>query len=173
MKHMLCLLAAVISVSAVSTAVAVPNGAAARESRQVPTPSADPLVGTWRLVEHVNWDASGNLVPQFGPNPIGYFVHDAAGRFSVQIMRTPAVRPFAAGPDGGTLEELRDLFRAYYAAFGTYTVDANRGESIYHVEGSTRPELIGTDVHLPYRREGDSLIIGDGKTARRVWQRVK
>ena len=101
---------------------------------------ADAFVGTWRLVEHSNWDSSGALVQNFGPNPIGYFVHDRTGHFSVQIMRTPPIRPSAEDPDSLTESELRELFQGYYAAFGTYTVDSMRSESVYSIEGSTRPQ---------------------------------
>ena len=134
---------------------------------------ADAIVGTWRLVEHSDWDSSGALVPMFGPNPIGYFVHDRTGHFSVQIMRTPPIRPSAEEPDSLTESELRELFEGYYAAFGTYTVDSMSSESVYSIEGSTRPQYIGTDARLPYRIEGDSLIIGDGKTWHRLWQRLR
>jgi len=134
---------------------------------------ADAFVGTWRLVEHSDWDSSGALVPMFGQNPIGYFVHDRTGHFSVQIMRTPPIRPSAEDPDSLTESELRELFQGYYAAFGTYTVDSMRSESVYSIEGSTRPQYIGTEARLPYRIEGDSLIIGDGKTWHRLWQRVR
>ncbi len=133
----------------------------------------DAFVGTWRLVEHSDWDSSGVLVPMFGPNPIGYFVHDRTGHFSVQIMRTPAFRTSAEESDGMTESELRELFQGYYASFGTYTVDSKRSESVYQIEGSTRPQLIGIEVGLPYRIEGDSLIIGDGKTWHRLWQRLR
>ncbi len=133
----------------------------------------DAFVGTWRLVEHSNWDSSGALVQNFGPNPIGYFVHDRTGHFSVQIMRTPPIRPSAEESDSMTESELRELFKGYYASFGTYTVDSKSSESVYRIEGSTRPQLIGTDAHLPYRIEGDSLIIGDGKTWHRLWQRLR
>ncbi len=134
---------------------------------------ADAFVGTWRLVEHSNWDSSGALVQNFGPNPIGSFVHDRTGHFSVQIMRTPAIRTSAEEPDSMTESELRELFQGYYASFGTYTVDSMLSESVYRIEGSTRPQLIGTDARLPYRIEGDSLIIGDGKTWHRLWQRLR
>ncbi len=134
---------------------------------------ADAFVGTWRLVEHSDWDSSGALVPMFGPNPIGYFVHDRTGHFLVQIMRTPPIRPSAEDPDSLTLSELRELFQGYYASFGTYTVDSKSSESVYQIEGSTRPQLNGTEARLPYRIEGDSLIIGDGKTWHRLWQRVR
>ncbi len=144
-------------------------------AQQVPAlpADADALVGTWRLAEHSNWDSSGALVQNFGPNPIGYFVHDRTGHFSVQIMRTPTIHTSAEEPDSLTQSELREHFQDYYASFGTYTVDSMRSESVYRIEGSTRPQLIGTDARLPYRIEGDSLIIGDGKTWHRVWQRLR
>ncbi len=135
--------------------------------------SPDALVGTWRLVEHWDRDSSGALTQQFGPHPVGYFLHDATGHFSVQIMRTPPMRSIAVGPDSVALASLRELFDGYYGAFGTYSVDAARAESVYHIVGSTRPNLIGIDADLPFRVVGDSLIIGDDETWRRVWIRVR
>ena len=127
------------------------------------------LVGTWRLAEHWDKDSTGVLTHRFGPQPVGYFVHDAARHFSVQIMRTPPLRALPASADTAGL---RQLIEGYYAAFGTFTVDPDRGESVYHVEGSTVPSIIGTDGRLPYRLSGDSLIVGDSKTWRRVWLRI-
>jgi lipocalin-like protein len=128
------------------------------------------LVGTWRLAEHWNRDSAGTLRHQYGPQPIGYFVHDATGHFSVQIMRTPVVQ---AIPPIADTTAMREFIGGYYAAFGTFMVDTSKAESVYHVEGSTLPSIIGTDGHLPYRLSGDSLIIGDSKSWRRVWVRVR
>ncbi len=138
---------------------------------QAPSPNA--LVGTWRLVEHWNRESSGALTQMFGPHPVGYFLHDAMGHFSVQIMRTPPMQSIAVEPDSAALASLRELFDGYYGAFGTYSVDAGQAESVYHIVGSTRPNLIGTDARLPFRVVGDSLIIGDDQTWRRVWIRVR
>ncbi len=135
--------------------------------------SPNALVGTWRLVEHWNRDSSDVLTQYFGPHPVGYFLHDATGHFSVQIMRTPPIRSIPVEPDSAVLASLRELFDGYYGAFGTYSVDAGLAESVYHIVGSTRPNLIGTDAHLPFHVVGDSLIIGDDQTWRRVWIRVR
>ena len=141
-------------------------------TRQAVSPNA--LVGTWRLVEHWNRDSTGVLTQRFGTRPVGYFVHDATMHFSVQIMRTPAMQSIAVGPpDSVVLASLRELFDGYYGAFGTYSVDAEQHESVYHIEGSTRPNFIGIDASLPIGVVGDSLIIGDDKTWRRVWIRVR
>ena len=83
-------------------------------TRQAVSPSV--LVGTWRLVEHWDRDSTGVLTQMFGSNPVGYFVHDATMHFSVQIMRTPAMRSIAVGPDSVVLASLRELFDGYYGA---------------------------------------------------------
>ncbi len=135
--------------------------------------SANALVGTWRLVEHWDRDSGAAVTQMFGPHPVGYFMHDATGHFSVQIMRTPPMASIAVEPDSAVLASLRELFDGYYGSFGTYAVDAGGAESVYHIVASTRPNLIGTDADLPFRVVGDSLIIGDAKTWRRVWLRVR
>jgi hypothetical protein len=132
--------------------------------------AAAALVGTRRLVEHVNWDAKGSLSHLFGPHPLGYMIFDQGGHFSVQIMRTPLLAPFASGPEQPTPNEACELLKAYYGAFGTYAVDPAQAVIIFRAEGATRPDLIGKDVRLPYRLADDCLIIGDEKTFRRVWR---
>jgi hypothetical protein len=130
------------------------------------------LLGTWRLVEDSDWDSAGTLIQNYGPNPTGYFVYDPTGHVSIQIMRMPPVPPFAAGPDSASDAELRKLFDSYVGYFGTYTVDSKRSVIVHHVEGGTLPNYIGTDQVRPFRLAGDSLIIGDGKTWRRLLLRV-
>ncbi len=132
-------------------------------------PAREMLLGTWRLVEHWNKDSAGAVTHQYGPQPIGLFVHDATNHFSVQIMRTPPARVVPAPTDSAGV---RQFIEGYYAAFGTFTVDTAKGESVYHVEASTVPGLIGSDARLPFRVSNDSLIIGDNRTWRRVWLRV-
>ncbi|MFN2571718.1 MAG: lipocalin-like domain-containing protein [Gemmatimonadales bacterium] len=128
------------------------------------------LVGTWRLVEHWDKDSAGAISHEYGPQPIGLFIHDVTGHFSVQIMRTPAARTVPVPTDS---EAVREFFEGYYAAFGTFTIDTAKGESVYHVEGSTEPGLSGSDARLPFRISSDSLIIGNSRTWRRVWLRVR
>jgi hypothetical protein len=68
---------------------------------------------------------------------------------------------------------MKTAFTGYVAYFGTYTVDAAKSVVIHHVEGSLKPSFIGTDQPRPFTLAGDRLIIGDGKTWRRVLERVK
>ena len=49
------------------------------------------LVGTWRLISAEDFDSqTGKWVPYtFGNPPSGYFIYDATGHASIQIMTTP------------------------------------------------------------------------------------
>jgi Lipocalin-like domain len=107
-------------------------------------------------------------------NPKGYFVYDNTGHVMIQIMKTPPSPPFASGNDEKpTAEEVKTAFTGYVAYFGTYTVDAAKNVVIHHVEGSLKPSFTGTDQPRPFILAGDHLVIGDGKTWRRVLERVK
>jgi hypothetical protein len=137
----------------------------------------DGLVGTWRLVEFADLDKDGKWERRFGEHPLGYFVYDATGHVHIQIMKVPvlAVFPEAKLSEGTppSAEHALAAYAAYVAYFGTYTVDATQHVVTHHVEGSLAPDFTGTDQPRPFRLEGDRLEIGDGKTWRRVLERVR
>lgn len=129
------------------------------------------LVGTWKLISAEDFDpTTGKWVPYtFGNPPSGYFIYDATGHASIQIMTTPPVK--IASPDNPTPAEALEIFNGYIAYYGTYTVDA---ANIHHqVEGAWDPTQVGSDQVRPYKLSGDRLIIGDQKTYRRLLKRVK
>ncbi len=121
---------------------------------------ASQLVGTWKVVRYENYDPQGNLTRPYGEHPAGYFVYDPTGHLSVQIMTTPATKPFASGDDlKGTDAELRANHNNYVAYFGTYRVDEEKHVVTHVVEGSLMPSYTGTDQPRPFRLDGDVLII--------------
>jgi hypothetical protein len=146
-------------------------------SAQRPARGAHGLVGTWRLVEFADLDKEGKWQYRFGEHPRGYFVYDATGHVHIQIMKTPALAPFPeANIAVGKLpsaEHALGAYAAYVAYFGTYTVDEKKLVVTHHVEGSLAPEFTGTDQPRPFKLEGNRLEIGDGKTWRRVLERVR
>jgi hypothetical protein len=146
-------------------------------SAQRPARGAHGLVGTWRLVEFSDLDKEGKWQYRFGEHPRGYFAYDATGHVHIQIMMTPALAPFPEANIGvGKLpsaEHALAAYAAYVAYFGTYTVDEKKLVVTHHVEGSLAPEFTGTDQPRPFKLEGDRLEIGDGKTWRRVLERVR
>ncbi|UHQ23054.1 lipocalin-like domain-containing protein [Lysobacter sp. 5GHs7-4] len=136
------------------------------------------LAGTWRVERITDTDiATGKVVYPYGEQPKGYIVYDPTGHLSVQIMRTPAVRPFASGDDAaGSDAEVRAAYDGYVAYFGTYEVDAERGVVVHKVEGSLMPSYTGTDQPRPFRIEGDVLTIegdSDGVHFLRRLKRVR
>jgi len=117
-------------------------------------------VGTWKLVAYENHNPDGTTEYPYGEKPAGYFVYDATGHLSVQIMRTPAMKDDPVLREGkGTVEQYKEAFNSFVAYFGTYTVDNEKGIVTHHVEGSSRPDYTGTDQPRPFRLEGDRLII--------------
>ena len=129
------------------------------------------LVGTWKLISAEDVDPkTGKWIPYtFGNPPSGYFIYDATGHASIQIMTTPPVK--IATPDSPTPDEALAIFNGYIAYYGTYTVD-DVNISV-QVEGAWDPTQVGTDQARPYELSGDSLIIGDQTTYIRTLQRVK
>jgi hypothetical protein len=113
----------------------------------------------------------------YGEHPRGYLVYDATGRMHVQIMKTPPLAPFAEADfihsKLPSPENSLAAYSAYVAYFGTYTVDAKKSVVTHHVEGALMPEFTGTEQPRPFKLTGDRLEIGDGKTWRRVFERVK
>ena len=145
----------------------------------IPAGAASELVGTWRLVEF--WDrdsAAAHKRYLYGEQPTGYFIYDPTGHVSIQIQRGPAppVISKERGEDWfreALPEQLRATVDAFRAYFGTYSVDRQRGVVIHQVEGDSRALYTGTSQPRRFRLAGDSLIIGNDTTARRVLIRVR
>ena len=144
---------------------------------QGPAKGAQALVGTWRLVEFADLDKDGKWQYWYGEHPRGYFVYDTTGHVHVQIMKVPPLAPFPESNfDAGKMpspEHALAAYTTYLAYFGTYTVDAKKHVVTIHVEGSLAPDYTETDQPRPYKVEGDRLEISDGKTWRRVLERVR
>jgi hypothetical protein len=132
------------------------------------------LVGTWRLMsaEDRAFASDPWVNGTFGIPPSGYFIYDATGHASIQIMTTPPVKlADPTSPNSPTPAEALEIFNGYIAYYGTYTLDE---KNIYHqVEGAWDPRQVGSVQTRPFELKGDQLIIGDQVTYIRVLQRVK
>jgi hypothetical protein len=129
------------------------------------------LVGTWRLISAEDKNPNtGQWVPYtFGNPPSGYFIYDATGYASIQIMTTPPQQ--IATADSPTPDEALAIFNAYIAYYGPYTVDS--ANITVQVEGALDPSQVGTPQVRPYELSDDTLIIGDQVTYKRTLKRVK
>lgn len=128
------------------------------------------LVGTWRLISAEDRTPPGPWIPYtFGNPPSGYFIYDATGHASIQIMTTPPQK--IATPDNPTPDEALAIFNAYIAYYGTYTVDETN--ITVQTQGDLDPTQVGDPQVRPYELKGDTLIIGDQVTYKRTLKRVK
>ena len=149
----------------------------AREQAAAARAADEPgLVGMWRIVRCEDVSADGTVAYPFGERPLGYFVYDATGHLSVQVMRNPPVRPFASGADDKPTDaEARAAYLGYAAYFGTYRVDKTNHVLHHVVEGALEPGYVGTDQPRPYRLNGDTLIIevNDPATGARAYRELR
>ena len=134
---------------------------------------ASRLVGTWQALELVDTDPAGRISHPYGEHPTGYIVYDATGHLHVQVMRTPATPPFAAGDAHGTDQEIRAAYDGYVAYFGTYEVDEGQGKVVHRVQGSLMPSYTGTDQPRPIKIVGDELVIEGSTPEGRFYRRLR
>jgi hypothetical protein len=88
----------------------------------------DRLPGTYRLVSLVTTTTTGDVTRPMGDQPVGMFVFDRAGNYSVQLA------PTATG----------DL--PHMAMFGRYRIDDDAATFVLTPEAATNPDLVGVEV---------------------------
>ena len=120
------------------------------------------LVGTWRFVEITDFDSTGAPIQYYGAKPCGFMMYTASGQVSVHIAKCPT--PDLSQPE---------LAATYNGYFGTYTVNEGRGLVTHQVEGGSAPDYIGTPQQRPFKVTGDTLVLGDGRSWKRVLVRVR
>ncbi len=133
------------------------------------TTQLDKLIGTWRLIEFSDLDSTtSKWTYQYGKNPKGYFTYTRSGIVNLNISsETPLkISEDSAQNYNINLQNWLDHFAIGY--FGTYTVDFNKSVVIHHVKGGSLPWYIDTDQAREFVLKGDTLIIGDSKTWKRV-----
>ena len=140
------------------------GGTRAQESR-----APAPIVGTWQVVEWWVRDAkSGGRQYPYGRQPAGFCVYDRSGHVFVQVTR-PSGEALGEGRWRSlSHDDLRRLVEQHLAYFGTYAVDAGRGVVTEHIEQDLPRERSGRVRDVPYRVDGDRLILGNGTE----WQAV-
>jgi len=131
------------------------------------------LAGTWRLIEYSDLDSlTGEWVYGYGKNPRGYFTYTKTGIVNLQItMETPF--KFSEDSAKHVVMSYYDMLRKNSLGyFGTYSVDWEKSIITHHVTGGSEAWYIDTDQPRPFIIKGDTVIIGDNKTWRRVLVRA-
>jgi Lipocalin-like domain len=137
------------------------------------------VVGTWTLVSNKNVLANGSKEDTFGSSPIGTASFDDHGRFSVIIMRSDLPKIASNNRMTATAEENKAILQGGIAYFGSYSISESDKSLIFHVEGATFPNWVGTtQKRLITNLSLDELTLinpaaSTGATAEIQWKRVK
>jgi hypothetical protein len=129
-------------------------------------------VGTWELVSLVSERPDGSTFEPFGPRPSGRIIYDEAGHVTAMIVGEQ--RNEATGKPSPT--EFLMQFTAY---FGTYRVDAVRGEIVHNVTTSLNGPQASGELRRHYRMENGRFFLSfsrmrDGREviSRLEWKRI-
>lgn len=140
--------------------------------------TANPLIGTWRLISWENRSLDGRVSYPFGQDAVGYIMYNQDGYMFVAIM-CPNRAHFASG------DLLRESTQDKVEAAETYLSYCGRyefqgGKVVHHVELSLFPNWIDVDQERLVELTGDRLTLstrpmlleGMQQTAYLVWGRV-
>ena len=132
------------------------------------------LVGNWRLVSFVNIDEKG--VERPAAYDAGRIMYDAHGNMAAQLMRNG--RPRMSTPS--TEAERATAYTGFLAYYGRYAIDHTAGKVTHHVEGSTNPNWVPTELvrYYAFSPDGSRLMLSlknaDGRiTGTLTWERLK
>ena len=127
------------------------------------------LVGTWRLVEFADLDsATSTWTYSYGKTPGGYFTYTKNGIVNLNISSGTPLKISENSAKKYNVNLLSWVDSNAVGYFGTYSVDFNKSIVTHHVNGGSMPWYIDTDQQRPFVLKGDTLIIGDNKTWKRI-----
>lgn len=130
---------------------------------------SNPLAGTWKLIEYEDLDSiTGKWEYPFGKNPRGYFTYTKNYIVNLNVSSAIPLQITEDSAKNYSIKLLNWIDHYSEGYFGTYTVDLNKSVVTHHVRGGSIPWYYETDQPRPFKLKGDTLIISDNKTWRRV-----
>ena len=163
----------ILVVLTVFVLVSVENSSGQNNSKMSKTDKgvtqSNQFVGTWKLIEYADLDTiTGKWNYPYGKNPRGYFTYTKNYIVNLNISSD---QPLIISEDSAknyNIKLLNWLDHNSEGYFGTYSVDFNKSVVTHHVEGGSIPWYYDTYQPRPFIMRGDTLIIGDNKTWKRV-----
>jgi hypothetical protein len=119
--------------------------------------TANPFVGSWKLIAADKLLPDGTRVADYGAQPHGMAIFTADGHMMIEVFRD--VRVKFAGNDRakGTPEEYKDASLSSSCLFGTYSVDPATSKVTMKIDRSTFPNYDDTTQVRAYELNGDIL----------------
>ena len=135
------------------------------------------LVGTWTFVSSTTKLPDGT--PLWGSNPRGLVIFTDNGRYSSQLMRSDRPKFASNNRAQGTPEENKATVLGTISSFGTYSVNEANKTFTVRFEGSSYPNMEGTEQTRPFTITGDELRVTNpspsvgGQPSQLVYKRAK
>ena len=138
------------------------------------------VVGTWKLISYETVTPAGVRTFPLGDDAIGLLIYQPSGRMSVQFMRRDRPKFKSGDAWRGSLEEERAAFEGFFSYAGRYTVDSARGVVTHHIEISSAPNYVGTDVERTFSAAGNRVTLrtpqrqlaGQTSSSILIWERL-
>ena len=160
-------------VMALSTSV-IPCFSGVRSGQDASAAIQKRFVGNWRLVTFVNIDEK--KVSRPGEYDAGRLMYDAHGNMAAQLMRSRRARLSTPSTEA----ERAAAYSGFLAYYGRYAIDAAAGTVTHHVEGSTNPNWLNTDLvrHYSFADNDNRLLLSIRNAEGRVtgtltWERLR
>ena len=124
-------------------------------------------------IKFANLDAaSSTWTYPYDKIPKGYFTYTKTGIVNLNISSETPLKISEDSAKNHNINLLNWVHNYSLGYFGTYSVDFNKSTVTHHVKGNSLPWYIDTDQQRPFILKGDTLIIGDIKTWKRVLVKV-
>lgn len=145
------------------------------------------LIGSWSLVSRVTTGKDGGVLadPRLSATPAGALIYDRSGHVAAQLSRPGRTEAMLADECQDALKvkgtaDTAQTILGYDAYFGTYSVEADKGIVIHHLDSALFPGDIGKSITRRFTLSGDTLKISfdttlrDGTPVTRtlVWKRM-
>ncbi|MCA1654657.1 MAG: lipocalin-like domain-containing protein [Sphingomicrobium sp.] len=115
------------------------------------------LVGSWKLVSASAVSGEGRPIAlPFGDSPSGEITYTGDGRVSVLISHGGR-KLLSADRIAAPTAEKAEAFATFFAYAGTYSV--RRDQVVHHVEISSVPNWVGTDLVRAVKVTGNELTL--------------
>jgi len=139
---------------------------------------ANPLIGTWQMLDWYNVTQDGQKHYPLGPNATGYISYSADGYVFVHLMAADRQLYETNDPFGGSTTEDTTALKSQITYAGPYTYHGDK--VIHHVTHSSFPNWVGTDQVRNINFDDDKLILSIGGamfqgkvvTASVIWKRA-
>ena len=119
--------------------------------------TANPFVGSWKLIAADKLLPDGTRVPDYGAEPHGMAIFTVDGHFMIEVFRDVRVKFASNDRAKGTLEEYKDASLSASCSFGTYSVDPASSKVTMKIDRSTFPNYDDTTQVRAYELKGDIL----------------